>query len=248
FGFQVYSDFSGYSDIARGAAQVMGFNLVENFRRPFAARNIGDFWRNWHMSLFNWFWSYIYMPIAFSGNRSQVRVFIAIFAVFLASGFWHGAAWTFVVWGLLHGTYVAVSAFTMKWRGGIAKKIGLRKIPRLHGLWQTFVTFHLVTFSWIFFRASSLSDARYILKNMFMNLKFAPIESYRLGTDRKGFALMIGLIGALELIQYVQSRRPLRGLIFEQPRWLRWGVYYASIVGLFYLGEVRPQSFIYFQF
>ena len=167
FAFQIYCDFSGYSDIAIGAAQVMGFDLMENFRRPYHAKSISEFWKRWHISLSTWFRDYVYIPL---GGNSTVkwRWYFNLFITFLVSGLWHGADWTFVIWGAIHGFYL-ISAI---WTNGIVNKvynfIGLKKGSNGRKLIDVIWTFHLVLFAWIFFRANSFSDAIYILENFFV--------------------------------------------------------------------------------
>ena len=173
FAFQIYCDFSGYTDIAIGSARVMGFDLSRNFAYPYFSKNIMDFWRRWHMTLMSWFRDYIYIPMG--GNRvSWVRWCKNIGFVFLVSGLWHGANWTFVIWGGIHGVYVIVTKTLQNLlrrmplisTGGFNKKI--------ISLIKIFVTFNMVTFAWIFFRANSLKDALYIINNIlnFKNFSF----------------------------------------------------------------------------
>ncbi len=161
FAFQIYCDFSGYTDIAIGAAQVMGFRLMDNFNRPYFAKSIVEFWQRWHISLSSWFRDYLYIPLG--GNRVAVpRWCFNIMVVFLVSGLWHGANWTFIVWGALHGVYVIAGVATFAWQ---RKFLRIRRHARIgwSRRWiEAFVTFHLVLIAWVFFRAASLSDAGYI--------------------------------------------------------------------------------------
>jgi alginate O-acetyltransferase complex protein AlgI len=165
FSIQIYCDFSGYSDIALGSAQVMGFRLMENFRQPYFSHSIREFWQRWHISLSTWFRDYVYIPL---GGRYGGRVVLYrnIFLTFVISGLWHGAAWTFVIWGALHGFYLIASAMTEPIRSAIVRWSRLARFPRLLGAVQLVVTFHLVTFGWIFFRAASLSDALLIVRHI----------------------------------------------------------------------------------
>jgi alginate O-acetyltransferase complex protein AlgI len=166
FAFQIYCDFSGYSDIAIGAAQVMGFKLMDNFNRPYYAKSISEFWKRWHISLSTWFRDYLYIPLG--GNRVvKWRWYTNLFLTFLISGLWHGANWTFVIWGSIHGFYLMFAI----WTKDIVKKIygflGLDKGTKRRKIIDVFITFHLVLFAWVFFRANSFNDAIYILTNMF---------------------------------------------------------------------------------
>ena len=166
FSVQIYCDFSGYTDIAIGCARVMGIRLMQNFNRPYQARSIKEFWARWHISLSTWFRDYLYIPLG--GNRcSKARHFFNIFVVFFVSGLWHGASWTFVVWGVLHGVYQIVGALTKKPRERIYKALKIKTESLAFVLWQRFWTFVLVCFSWIFFRANSFSDALLLIQRLF---------------------------------------------------------------------------------
>jgi len=155
FGLQIYCDFSGYSDIARGAARLLGIELTENFKRPYGAATVRDFWRRWHISLTGWFTDYVYIPLG--GNRRGLpRQVFNLLAVFLLSGLWHGAGWTFVIWGLIHGLYRAAGVV---WAH-------IRKTPPRQNAWAHVRTFLLVSFPWLFFRASSMGDALTLLSRL----------------------------------------------------------------------------------
>jgi D-alanyl-lipoteichoic acid acyltransferase DltB (MBOAT superfamily) len=165
FAFQIYCDFSGYSDIAIGAAQVMGFDLMKNFDRPYTARSIAEFWRRWHISLSTWFRDYLYIPLG--GNRvARPRWYVNLFITFLVSGLWHGARWTFVVWGALHGAYLILALVSGDARARIRGALGLDRHPTVLRIWQTTATFSLVGVAWVFFRATSLGDAWYVLTHL----------------------------------------------------------------------------------
>jgi D-alanyl-lipoteichoic acid acyltransferase DltB (MBOAT superfamily) len=162
FAFQIYCDFSGYSDIAIGAARVMGFRLMSNFRQPYLATNISDFWKRWHISLSSWFKDYVYLPLG--GNRVAIpRWCINIMLVFLISGLWHGANWTFVIWGGLNGLFLILHHSTEKPRASLASLTGLNRFPVLQKALGITTTFILVSISWIFFRAGSMEDAMTII-------------------------------------------------------------------------------------
>ena len=164
--FQIYCDFSGYSDIAIGAAQIMGYQTMDNFNRPYFSSSIGEFWRRWHISLSTWLRDYLYIPLG--GNRvSRSRFYFNLMAVFLICGLWHGANWTFVIWGGLHGFYLVFSNLTQKIRGEIIRRIGLDRTPIFHRALKLGITFLLVCFAWIFFRANTVSDSLYIISHLF---------------------------------------------------------------------------------
>ena len=246
FAFQIYCDFSGYSDIAIGGAKVMGFRLMDNFNRPYHATSIADFWRRWHISLTSWFRDYIYIPLG--GNRvSLPRWYFNIMIVFLVSGIWHGADWTFIVWGLIHGFYSVFSLITKNTGQQIALKAGLARYPKMHGLFQLAVTFTFVTFAWIFFRANSLSDAVYVVANLFRgwSLNFSGVN---IGVGWFGLFYAFGLIFFLEFIHMMQRHVGMRQFLSEKPLWMRWLIYLILILAILLLGVFGENVFIYFQF
>src|SRR5258706_10762691 len=165
FSFQILCDFSGYSDMAIGAARVMGFKLMTNFDNPYLSNSIQEFWKRWHISLSTWFRDYLYIPLG--GNRVTIpRWYLNLFIVFLVSGLWHGANWTFLIWGGLHGFYLVFALITKDLRGKINKHFSLDRIQFLSVL----TTFGLVAFAWIFFRANSVHAAFYIAKHIFTGI------------------------------------------------------------------------------
>jgi alginate O-acetyltransferase complex protein AlgI len=165
FAIQIYCDFSGYSDIALGSAQVMVVKLMKNFDHPYFARSISEFWRRWHISLSTWFRDYVYIPVG--GNRvAKPRWAFNLFLTFLISGLWHGADWTYIIWGTLHGLYFIFSAVTEPIWIRLSALARLDRSPRLKFAISALMTFMLVTFAWIFFRAASLTDALYIVRHL----------------------------------------------------------------------------------
>jgi len=245
FAYQIYCDFSGYSDIAIGAAQVMGFRLMNNFNRPYSATSIADFWRRWHISLSSWFRDYLYIPLG--GNRVPAwRHYFNLMVVFLISGLWHGANWTFVIWGGLHGLYLLVATWTQDVRARIAQAIGLVRFPTAQKILATSVTFLLVSFAWIFFRANSLGDAVYIVTHLIPPLNLATLSEIAFHLNRLKVALPA--IFVLELVQLLQNRGSVREMLAKQPAWVRWAAYYALVMSILLLGKFAEQKFIYFQF
>jgi len=242
FAWQIYCDFSGYSDIALGSAQVMGFRLMENFDRPYSARSVPDFWRRWHKSLTSWFRDYVYIPLG--GNRmAKGRWYGNLFFTFLLSGLWHGANWTFVVWGGLNGLFLILSSVTAPIRNTVAESLGLKDHPRLHHAVQVTITFLLVSFAWIFFRAGSMSDALYVVSHLFDDLA---------GLSRRGrFAFdgfILFFILFMEFVHYVHRDRGIGNLFSERPLLVRWSLYYALVMMTVLFGSYGQQRFIYFQF
>ena len=158
FAFQIYCDFSGYTDIARGSAQVMGYRLMENFRRPYFAKSVIDFWQRWHISLSSWFRDYVYGPLG-AKRKPKWRWYYNLMVVFVLSGLWHGANWTFAIWGSLHGVYMVLSNATRKWRRRMTTFFRIDRHPVIQRWIQVGVTFHLVLFAWVFFRANSRANS-----------------------------------------------------------------------------------------
>ena len=244
FAFQIYCDFSGYSDIAIGAAEVMGFKLMENFRQPYLSQSIAEFWRRWHISLSTWFRDYLYFPLG--GNRVATgRWVFNIMTVFLISGLWHGANGTFVIWGGLHGIYMLGSRWTQDLRDRVAAALGLERVPGLRGFLRTVITFHLVSFAWIFFRANTIDDAFYIVRNLFVNVQ---TNSKEIGLDSLEFSLVITLIIFLFAMDWRQTKGSIRAVLARQPFFLRWALYTAGSCALIALGVFTSNKFIYFQF
>ncbi|GAB3203150.1 MBOAT family protein [Pontibacter aydingkolensis] len=253
FAFQIYCDFSGYSDIAIGAAQVMGFRLMENFRSPYFAKSISEFWGRWHISLSTWFRDYLYIPLG--GNRVvKWRWYYNLFITFLISGLWHGANWTFVIWGGLHGFYLVFAILTARQREALAQTTGLANHPQLMKWAQVLSVFALVCFSWIFFRANSLADALYIIGHMFSGLgniseALANVpHTVFMDQGLKVFAVSVLAIILMEIVHLIQRNGSVSQLIMQRPAWVRWSVYYIAIIAMLLFGQFGNQEFIYFQF
>ena len=189
FTFQVYCDFSGYTDIAVGCARIMGIKLMQNFHLPYSSRSIHEFWSRWHISLSSWFQDYIFYPLAMNkklgrfsrklGKKLKKRTIgvmmpqcVALFVTFVLSGLWHGAAWTFVLWGTLHGVYQILERITEKGRKKFWDKLHVNQDSKIFAFWQMAVVFILCNFAIIFFRANSVSDLGILLHNLFTNWKF----------------------------------------------------------------------------
>jgi len=253
FAFQIYCDFSGYSDIAIGAAQVMGFKLMDNFNRPYFSKTISEFWRRWHISLSTWFRDYLSVAL---GGDTVVRwkLYYSLFVTFLLSGLWHGANWTFVAWGALNGFYIIFSHYSRKFRREIARKTGILMYPNIHKFYQIATTFTLVCFGWIFFRARTISDACYIVTHLFaglgsiFSLKYVKETLDVFDLSKAEFIIAILSIIFLELVHVIQRHGRIRHMLAEKPFWVRWGVYYAVCLGIIFFGVFGKNEFIYFQF
>ena len=252
FAFQIYCDFSGYTDIALGISLLFGLELMENFRRPYLSRSTAEFWaERWHISLGRWFRDYLYIPLG--GSRAgALRRAINIMVVFLVSGLWHaglgyGVGWTFLVWGALNGAY--------QWAGlatrGLWRRIG-EALPRVAAsAWlrvlRIVITFHLILLSWVFFRAGSMHDALLVLQKIGARITDLPhlLTIYPFSTEQlTGF----GLIAFLLVYEIIDERRPVFQRLDEAPVALRWGTYYLGIFALLLLGRWQAKEFIYMQF
>jgi D-alanyl-lipoteichoic acid acyltransferase DltB (MBOAT superfamily) len=242
FSFQIYGDFSGYSDIAIGTARLFGFDLMRNFNLPYFSRNIGEFWRRWHISLSTWFRDYVYIPLGGSRARKHKQIF-NILTTFTISGFWHGANWTFIAWGFLNGLYYIPSILfgNIKNEKKLTNNIVAidRLLPNFKELLQITITFLLTLLAWVFFRAESIPHAFSYLNNLFSSSFFTlPNKSY-LG----GLILILGFV----VIEWIQ-RRKQHGLEFSKLHFVgRWAIYYVLIFFIIYTFQGNSQ-FIYFQF
>lgn len=245
FTFQIYCDFSGYSDIAIGTAKVMGFDLMVNFRRPYMSKSIREFWHRWHISLSTWFRDYLYIPLGGSRVKTRSRHYFNLFFTFLVSGLWHGANWTFVIWGALHGFYQLLSIWTKSLTDKVNDMLGLTKSPRLHGAIQTLITFVLAYFAWIFFRANSLQDALLIIGKMTSLEHTTPINIFEFPVD---LYLSFGLIALLIIIEILEENFELYSRIRIMPKYVKWLTAVVMILALFVLGVWEASDFLYFQF
>lgn len=233
FAIQIYCDFSGYCDIALGAASIMGFRLVENFQFPYFSFSFREFWTRWHISLSSWFRDYVYIPLG--GNRfGTLRWILAILIVFDISGLWHGASLTFILWGFLHGLYLIVERLCFK-------ETSSRNIIR------PLVIFSLVSFAWIFFRANNFQDALYVAGHFFLiqggGLLSVPSISI---TSFLSSLLLIGLLVCIELVMYKGMGEKIMSRRFViKPAYV---INFLLVCGILFLGIFEEQSFIYFQF
>lgn len=252
FSIQIYCDFSGYSDIAIGGAQIMGYDLTTNFNRPYYSKSIAEYWRRWHITLSSWLRDYLYIPLG--GSRvPQWRWVLNMMFIFLLCGFWHGAGWTFIVWGGLQGVYQVVGRLTKGGRTAVVHFLRLDRVPRLYSLWAIVATFALISFGWFFFRANNLGDSAYMIHHLFMGWKFS--TSYVLDTFRAMGATYYDLavvVVAVLFLEYVHHTHPT----VEQERHLfegknvvvRWASIYGLILMLLLLGAFATNQFIYAQF
>lgn len=240
FSFQIYGDFSGYSDIALGTARLLGIDLLKNFSYPYFSRDIAEFWRRWHISLSSWFRDYVYIPLGGS-HGSKIKQVRNVFVIFLLSGFWHGANWTFIAWGFLHALYFIPLMLSNRNRKNVEIIAANKDLPSIKEFLNMVFMFALVAFAWIFFRANDLQHAFSIVSEIFSASIFSTPEYL----PKKVFVFLFLLLG----IEWVsrKSDHALSSFALNWPKFLRL-VFYYSIVFLIFYCAGEGQEFIYFQF
>lgn len=253
FAFQIYCDFSGYSDIAIGSARILGIKLMTNFRRPYFAQSISQFWHRWHISLSSWFRDYLYIPLG--GNRVvKWRWYYNLFLTFVLSGLWHGAEWTYILWGALHGFYLIAEIWLSSLGRRLAKIIKLDRLSWLKTLAAILLTFLLVNIGWIFFRADNISDALYIVRTIFSaeySINAISIVLFELGVSEIDLIVILCSLGFMEAVHIMQEYGYGLKDLNRESVYVRWSVYVIVlfIIILWGVYDVAEQSqFIYFQF
>lgn len=242
FSFQIYCDFSAYSDIAIGTARVMGFDLMTNFKRPIFARSTAGFWKRWHISLSTWFKDYLYFPMG--GSKVAVpRMYLNLMVVFLVSGLWHGANWTFVIWGAINGFYIVFALITKNLRNRIWDKTGIPQIPFLNTSIQIITTFTLIGFSRVFFRSENLGQAMAIIKKM---------AAFDGSISNENNVMITYSFFAIAFLIAVELRREFfpdnLSLSYHRSFWVRNAYYALLVVLILVVGVYDGGQFIYFQF
>jgi D-alanyl-lipoteichoic acid acyltransferase DltB (MBOAT superfamily) len=253
---QLYADFSAYTDIAIGVARLFGIELLENFDRPLTARSIAEFWRRWHITLSTWLRDYVYYPLALRGRKSPTKLYAVTLLTFALIGIWHGANWTYLLFGLTHGLYVVIGSISESPRRRLAQFLRWQN-SKLRAYWQQLVTLLLVSLSLIFFRAPTLTDAWYVFTHLTQNLgkifdlsylRYQLFTLAHLGINKETLLIAIaGLVLAL-WVEKQQKRQELFHLTNNSSRTKRWLAYYALIAIVLYWGYFGPPNFIYFQF
>jgi len=251
FAFQIYCDFSGYSDIAIGISRILGYKSMENFNFPYFSKTISEFWTRWHISLSTWLRDYLFLPIAYFllgkyrkektlGMKTESLAYVGgMFITMFLGGLWHGAGWTFVVWGVLHGVYLSFSHISKRLRKKLIKRVKLNKAPRLHKIIKIFITFNLVTFAWIFFRASGIGEAWIYIKNINFGMN---------GTGAGYIFLNLILILFLIVSEFVLKNRQSIIKRIKIPLSLKVISYAIFICLIIILFMDQSQEFIYFGF
>jgi alginate O-acetyltransferase complex protein AlgI len=232
FAWQIYGDFSGYSDIARGSAQLLGFHFMVNFRQPYLAVSLQDFWRRWHISLSTWLRDYLYIPLG--GSRvSPPKVYRNLLVTMILGGLWHGANWTFVVWGAIQGVVLSIERFLAGGRSVPLEVSGLRRIGR------QLLTFHIVCLSWIFFRAESVSGAFKMIKSL---------GNFRWSAEYGAAWLFLAVLAGLGLAIDYQMEYGGGEYVFQKRTHLAFGAAVAAMLLLILFSAGGNHAFIYFRF
>lgn len=253
FAFQIYCDFAGYSYIAIGSAKTMGIDLICNFNYPYISKNMKEFWRRWHISLSTWFRDYVYIPLG-GNRRGDFRKYLNLFFTFTLSGLWHGAAWTFVIWGMLHGLFLIFENMIVKLRMKISPQYATRAWS--HDLVKVIVTFSLVCFAWIFFRANSLGDAVYAISHL-IPAEVSILSFFQaVGAPGIGKVQLCIITLAVSILLFVEGIN-IWGIsasiktFFDRHRAFRWACYMGLIILIMSFGIMEDgfdANFIYFQF
>jgi alginate O-acetyltransferase complex protein AlgI len=260
YAFQLYFDFSGYTDMALGTARMFNVQLTQNFNSPYLANSVADFWRRWHISFTSWILDYIFKPLQMKWRRRQTYgTAAAVFVTFLISGIWHGAAWGFIVWGGLHGLYLSMSLFWKPYQKKLYKLLKIEKTWLLK-VWQTVVTFQLVCFAWIFFRATSLNDAKYVVTHLFSSTEQGTnLNSFKeyiernifLGQSSREFcvALLCLVFAAfVSIVVHKSGKRDFSSYFEGRPLLFRWAIYYALLFSIIVFAVFETSTFIYYKF
>jgi D-alanyl-lipoteichoic acid acyltransferase DltB (MBOAT superfamily) len=263
YAIQILADFSGYTDMALGVARMFNIRLTQNFNAPYRATSVADFWRRWHISFSRWILDYIFKPLQMEWrNLRTIGTVAALLVTFLFSGLWHGATWNFVVWGLLHGSFIAIAVLIQPWKDSAYKRFGLATYPARRVI-QTVLTFNLVSFAWIFFRANTLQDAWYVTTHLtsgvgtyifsvatnLRHLNGDPRFSYLWNPIlmQKNLLTFLLLMTSLS-IMFLGGALKKRIAIFRLPAPVRWSIYYAIIFVISYFAVHNDVGFVYFQF
>lgn len=254
FAFQIYCDFGGYSNIAIGAAQVMGIELMVNFRQPYLSRSCGEFWRRWHISLSSWFRDYLYIPMG--GSRcSKLRKHFNLMVTFLVSGLWHGASWSFVVWGGLNGLYQVVGEWLAPVRERFWRPICPNRDHPVRKALQIATTFVCIDFAWLFFCSGSFRWGLAMLRHMVTDFRLPELLQggwMELGLNGVGWMVLLLSLAALVVSDCLTARRPMRPVLTAQPLPIRWTIYLLGLFAVLLFGVYGPgfseSQFLYFQF
>jgi D-alanyl-lipoteichoic acid acyltransferase DltB (MBOAT superfamily) len=252
FAIQVYCDFSAYSNIAIGSANILGFDLMRNFKRAYFSKSIGEFWSRWHISLSTWFRDYLYIPLG--GSRvSKARWVFNIMVVFVCSGLWHGARWTYVMWGAMHGVYTVIGGLTRPFKDRLLKKLKINRKWKIVQLISILITFTLFCFALMIFRVNSIPDGIYAITQLFSiraDMISLPELMIKMNASMNDIVFMFVCTGILFFVDLLETKIDIKQSL-ENSIWpLRWIIYFALIFSIILLGlyGVGEAAFIYFQF
>jgi len=242
---QIYFDFAGYTCMAIGSARLFGITLSPNFNQPYLATSLADFWRRWHISFSRWILDYIFKPLQLAWrDQGSYGTALALLITFFISGLWHGASWGFVLWGLLHGVYMACAVFYRPWQKKLHKKLGITGSPLLK-LWQVVVTFHLVCLAWVFFRADTVGEALYVLQHLWP-LQTEGLQGFlMIKGERELYLTALLLVGLLMAVLFPALERGIATLFTS--RW-RWAGYYLLVLVILVCGLFHQGAFLYGRF
>ena len=268
FSIQIYADFSGYTDMAIGIGQVLGIRLADNFDRPYTAKSIAEFWKRWHISFTSWLRDYLFLPVAYAVNR-RLKVpavlnlkseswayIIGTMITMVLCGLWHGAGWTFVLWGTIHGLILVISHLTRKTRKKIRKKLVPTALKKPYSFLRVLFTFSMVTVLWVFFRAGSVSEAFYILSRLFNPGDWGALvlekewlkRAVLLGQPGLEFVIAVLAVGFMFFVHGMQRHEGMRELFSRKPILLRWAFFILLLLLIMNLGVVEEIPFIYAEF
>ncbi len=256
FAVQIYCDFASYSTIAKGSAGILGVNLMDNFDTPYFSSSIKEFWRRWHISLSTWFRDYLYIPLG-GNRRGKFRKYLNLLTVFLVSGLWHGANWTYIVWGLLHGIYQIIGEITAPFKEKTLNKLKVKTDAGSYKFIKIAITFILTDFAWIFFRSDTLGMAFDYISRIFMCFDPWALTTgflYNIGLETQEMNILLIALIALTIVDLLKYKKNIRfeNIADNQNSWARGAVIFVLIVAVVIFGSYgysfKPQDFIYFQF
>lgn len=243
YSLQIYFDFSGYTDMALGTAMMFNITLTQNFNNPYFATSIADFWHRWHISFSRWILDYVFKPLQLSWREAgSWGTALALLVTFSASGIWHGAGWGFVVWGILHGVFMACSVFYRPYQKKLHQALGIANTSLLR-VWQIFVTFSLVSFSWVFFRANDVQQAFYVVSNILGSAR-GTNPDLLLAQEKLNLVIIAAALLLITLLKYLNHGEII---LVYRPTWQRWSIYYLIIITIL-LFRVPANQFIYAKF
>ena len=252
FAFQIYCDFSGYSDIAIGVSKTLGFDLMKNFDSPYFSKSITEFWRRWHISLSTWFRDYVYFPLGGS-RKGKYRTYFNLFIVFIVSGLWHGAAINFLIWGAIHGLIIVIEKFSQKYKTLLYAKLMIDNNTVSYKILFSGITFSIISFAWIFFRANTFNDAMTLISGLVENnyIILFTDQLYQMGLERSELIILMLSIILLLTFEYIHKRKKVTQILQRQPLFFRWFTYVSIVFAIILFGvygDNDTSQFIYFQF